>query len=219
MGAQRSVEIRLIQVLAVIAMMAIAGVLVLLPYRLYSRDIRHATVEAHRISNVLHAALSQAILAGEDTTSLVNRFQGIADLEIRLRALGSGEEHPAAVSGRGSSTLDGTDLTYVAPPILDREGRTWIAEMYFDLSPMKRESVQLIIDLVLAVVIGSMLFSVLVFWLVHVSLVVPLRHATEVIERHDPQTEIVQMPAFRSREMSELAGAVEAACRAHHGVG
>lgn len=214
---RRSVEIRLIQVLVVIALIAIAGVLVLLPYRLYSRDIRHATVQAHRVSSVLHTALSRAILDGEDVASLVNQLQSTADLQIRLRPLEPGEEHPAARTGRGSSTRDDTDLTYVAPPILDQDGNTWLAEMYFDLSPMKRESVRLIIDLVLAVAVGSVLFSVLVFWLVHVSLVLPLRHATHVIERHDPQTEIVAMPDFRSREMAELAAAVESACRAHHG--
>lgn len=216
MSTPRSVETRLVQLLAGIAVVAILGVLAILPYRLYSRDIRHATVEAHRISNVLHAALARALGNGDDVTALVDRFQDLGELEIRLTRLESGEEHPAALSRKGSSTLEGTDLTYVAAPLLDRDGRTWLAEIHFDLSPMKRESVRLIIDLVLAVVVGSAAFSVVVFWLVRQSLVLPLRQATDVIERHDPATEIVQMPAFASREMANLAAAVERACRAHH---
>ena len=43
----------------------LAGVLAILPYRLYARDVRHATVHAHRIASVVHTALSHAILEGE----------------------------------------------------------------------------------------------------------------------------------------------------------
>ncbi len=216
MATPKSVETRLIQVLAGIALVAILGVLAILPYRLYERDIRRATEEAHRISSLLHAALGQALARGEDVTDLVNRFQGLGELEVRLTRLEGGEAHPAARSRRGSSSLRGTDLTYLAAPLLDQEGRTWRAEMLFDLAPMKRESVRLIIDLCLAVVLGSAVFSGVVFWLVRHFLVVPLREATDVIERHDPSTEIVRMPAFASREMARLAAAVEQACRAHH---
>ena len=113
--------------------------------------------------------------------------------------------------------LEGTDLTYVGAPIRDLEGREWVAEMRFDLAPMKRESIRLIVDLMLAVVVGSVLFSAAVFWLVHAYLVIPLRKATRAIERHDPQTEMVKMPKFESEEMTALARAVEDACRAHHG--
>jgi hypothetical protein len=210
---------RLLVLLGGIALIAVLGVLAILPYRLYSRDIRHATVEAHRVASVLHVALADAIARGEDASDLVNRFQGIADLRISLRKLEGDETHPAAESRRGSSTLDGTDLTYLASPILDRSGNVWLAEMYFDLSPMKRESVRLIIALVLAVVAGSAAFSALVFWLVRQYLVVPLRHTTEALLDYDGASGAVAMPEFASSEMRDLAHAVETACRTHHAPG
>jgi hypothetical protein len=215
MPPTKSVQTRLIQVLTGIACVAVLGVLAILPYRLYQRDIRHATVQAHRISSVVHTALARAVLEGEDVTDLVNRFQGIADLEIRLSKLGDGEVHPAATSRKGSSELEGTDLTYTAPPILDREGNTWLASMYFDLSSMKRESIRLIIDLCLVVVIGSALFSLLVFVFVRRMLVVPLRDVTRRVEQIEPGKELGPMPDFHSPEMTDLARAIEKACRAH----
>jgi hypothetical protein len=212
MPKSHSVEFRLLQVLAAISVVAILGVLAILPYRLYERDIRHATVEAHRIAGLLHISLADALAKGEDTTALINRFQGMPALSIRLKRLEPEERHPAAEERRGSSTLDGTDLTYVAPPILDDEGRTWLAEMYFDLSPMKRESVRLIIDLVLAVALGSLAFSAVVYWLVHRALVVPLRRTTrELLAQEDCAN--IELPKFESHEMIELASALERVCR------
>jgi hypothetical protein len=211
----RSIEMRLVQVLMGIAVVAVLGVLAILPYRLYERDIHRAKVEAHRLSAIVRTALSEAVRHGGDTTSLVDRLQGIGDLEIRLVKLQPGEVHPAAATGKGSSRLSGTDLTYVAAPIRDRDDGRWLAEMYFDLSPMKRESIRLIIDLVLAVVIGSAIFSVIVFLLVRRSLVVPLRELTEIIERRYPDEGAVGMPEFKTLEMQELVTAVERACSAH----
>lgn len=213
MPRTKSVQLRLVQVLAAIACVAVLGVLAIVPYRLYSRDIRHATVQAHRISSVVHTALSYAMLAGDDVTDLINRFQGIADLEIRLTKLEPGEAHPAATSGRGSSNLDGTDLTYIAPPILDGEGTTWLATTHFDLSPMKRDSIRLIVDMALAVVLGSAVFSAAVLLLIRRSLLVPLRDVTRSIERIGAGNESVQMPDFETREMGDLARAVEKVCR------
>jgi nitrate/nitrite-specific signal transduction histidine kinase len=86
--------------------------------------------------------------------------------------------------------------------------------MYFDLSSMKRESIRLIIDLCLAVVIGAALFSVLVFVLVRRMLVVPLRDVTRRVEQIEPGKELVPMPDFQSPEMTDLARAIEKACRA-----
>jgi len=206
------VEFRLLQVLAGISVVAILGVLAILPYRLYERDIRHATVEAHQMAGLLHVALADALARGEDTTALVNRFQGMTSLEIRLRPLAADEKHPSADLQRGSSTLVGTDLTYVAAPILDDEGRTWLAEMQFDLAPMKRESIRLIIDLVLAVAMGSIAFSAVVYWLVHRALVVPLRRATQELLAQ-AGCETVELPRFESREMIDLAEALDRACR------
>jgi len=207
-----SVETRLFKLLAVIAAAAVCGVLALLPYRLYSRDIRHAEVQAHRVASVAHTALSQAVGRGEDVTDLANRFQGIADFEIRLRKLPAGDLEPAATSGRGSSRLDGTDLTYTAPPILDQNGATYLTTMHFDLSPMRRESVRLIIDLVLGVMLGSALFSVGIYLMIRRSLVEPLREMTTSIEGIADGADSIDIPGFETLEMSELAAAVTRAC-------
>lgn len=209
-----SVEKRLFRLLTLIAGVAVFGVLALVPYRLYARDIRHAEVQAHRVASVANTALGQAVARGEDVTDLANRFQGIADFEIRLRKLEQGELEPVATSGRGSSRLDGTDLTYTGPPIVSDDGVTYLATMHFDLSPMRRESVRLIIDLVIAVVLGSALFSGVVYLLVRRNLVTPLREVTRNIEEiaagHDPRS----FPDFETREMSALADAVTRACQA-----
>lgn len=209
-----SVETRLFKLLVGIAGVAVFGVLALLPYRLYTRDIRHAEVEAHRVASVAHTALSEAVARGQDVTDLANRFQGIGDFEIRLRRLERGELDPAATSGRGSSRLDGTDLTYTAAPILSPDGTTYLATMHFDLSPMKRESVRLIIDLVIAVVLASALFSGLLYLLIRRSLVAPLREVTRTIEGIAAGSERLTLPSFETREMSDLADAVTRACRA-----
>ena len=222
MSNQPSVERHLIVVLGAIACVAVLGVLAILPYRLYTRDIRQASVSAHRISSVVHTALSQMLLddhsTQEDVTDLVNRMQGIADLEIRLRKLQPGEVHPASTSGKGSSTRDDTDLTYVSPPIIDREGNTWLASMYFDLSPMKQRSIRLIVDLVIAVALGSMAFSAAIFLLVRRSLIEPIRNITREIERiaaAGPEGTVnLGLPEFASREMTGLSRAVVRACSA-----
>jgi methyl-accepting chemotaxis protein len=205
--------------LLVIAGIAITGVLAILPYRLYSRDIQQATTDAHRLSSVVHVALSHALLReGVDQaslTDLVNRLQGMGNVSVRLRNLEAGELHPAATSGKGSSTRRDTELIYVAPPITDRLGTTWIATMEFDLSPMKRRSIRLITDLVLAVAIGSVAFSVMIFLLIRRTLLLPIRTVTERITEMadgDPRGESVQMPDFASAEMMKLAREVERAC-------
>ena len=69
-----------------------------------------------------------------------------------------------------------------APPILDPDGGTWLATMRFDLSPMKRESIRLIIDLVLAVLIGSAAFSLVVYVLIRRMLLKPLHEVTHRVE-------------------------------------
>jgi len=215
MARPPSVESHLIKILAGIAAVAVVGVLVLVPYRLYARDIRHAEVQAHRVATVAHTALSSALARGEDVTDLANRFQGIADFEIRLRKQEAGELDPAATTGRGTSYLDGTDLTYTAAPIEDASGQVYLATMHFDLSPMKRESVRLIIDLILAVVLGSALFSAVVYVLIRRSLVEPLKEVTRTIEAIADSELPAAMPEFETREMSALADAVARACRAH----
>ena len=215
MARPPSVESHLIKILAGIAAVAVVGVLVLVPYRLYARDIRHAEVQAHRVATVAHTALSSALARGEDVTDLANRFQGIADFEIRLRKQEPGELDPAATTGRGTSDLDGTDLTYTAAPIEDASGQVYLATMHFDLSPMKRESVRLIIDLILAVVLGSALFSAVVYVLIRRSLVEPLKEVTRTIEAIADSELPAAMPEFETREMLALADAVARACRAH----
>jgi hypothetical protein len=217
MSDRPSVERRLVLLLAVIAAIAVLGVLAVVPYRLYERDVRQAEVNAHRVASLVHVALSRALLGGGDVTDLVNRFQGIADLQIGLQRLEAGEVHPAAALGRGSSERRDTDLTYTAPPIFDAEGRTWLASMYFDLSPMKRESIHLIIDLMLMVVIGSAAFSLAVFLLIRRSLIAPLREITERVERYAEGQDVGPLPEFGSRELTTLMQALDRARQAQAG--
>jgi len=199
----------------VIAVVAVLGVLAILPYRLYDRDIRHAKVQAHRLSTVVQTALAHAVVSGEDPTDLINRLQGLGDVEIQLSRLAARQIHPSAGSVQGRSDLSGTRLTYTAPPIMGRGDEVWLAEMEFDLSPMKRESVRLIIDLVLAVALGSLVFSLVVFLLVRQSVVVPLRAFVETIDRRHPNHPDVAAPEFETLEMKELVDAVERACASH----
>jgi len=216
-----SVERRLIQTLSVIAGIAVAGVLAILPYRLYSRDIQQATMDAHRLSSVVHVALSHA-MSQEDfdhtessLTDLVNRLQGVGNVHVRMRRLDSGELHPAATSGKGTSTRRDTELVYVAPPITDRLGTTWLATMEFDLSPMKRRSIRLITDLVLAVAIGSVAFSAVIFLMIRRALLLPIQSVTKRVgEIADglESGEHIKMPEFSSAEMRALAYEVERAC-------
>jgi methyl-accepting chemotaxis protein len=212
MADRSSIEFRLILTLSAIALVAVVGLLLILPYRLYERDIRHATDDAHRISSVVQAALSYPLAAGLDPSDLVNRIQSIGDIEIGLSRLEAGQVASGAVAGRGSSILDDTDLRYVSTPVLDGEGKAWIAEMHFDLSPMKRESIRLIIDLVLAVALGASAFSLIIFLLFRRALVRPVRELTRCVDRIGAGDSSVRMPHFTSREMGELASAIEQAC-------
>jgi hypothetical protein len=216
-----SVERRLIATLAVIACTAVVGVLAILPYRLYQRDILQASTNAHRVSSIVHTVLSHALARHEEDDAvlrdLINRLQGIAGIEIRLRQLEEGEVHPAASSGRGSSTRDDTDLTYLSPPIVDRAGNSWLASMQFDLGPMKERSVRLITDLVLATILGSVVFSFVIYWLIRRMLVKPIQKVTREIGRIADAAEAgaeVRMPRFETREMRELAEVVTRACEA-----
>lgn len=211
-----SAERRLLWFLLGIAAVAILGVLAIVPYRLYERDVRLAEVNAHRIGSILHVALANELGHAsdlEDVTDLVNRLQGIADLQIALRELEPTELHPASVSGRGSSERKDTDLLYTAPPILDQDGHTWLATMRFDLSPMKRESIRLIVDLVLAVLIGSALFSLVVFLLIRRMLLGPLHEVTHRVEAFAEGREPGPLPEFETREMASLLEALDRARR------
>ena len=211
-----TVERRLLWFLAGIAAVAVLGVLAIVPYRLYQRDVRLAEVHAHRIASLLHVALAHDLQHGgdlEDVADLVNRFQGIADLEISLRQLESTELQPVGASGRGSSERHGTDLTYTAPPILDGDGQSWLAAMHFDLSPMRRESIQLILDLVLAVLVGSAAFSLAVFLLIRRTLLQPLHEVTHRVEAFAAGRELGPQPDFETREMASLMDALDRARR------
>ncbi|MBW2291026.1 MAG: hypothetical protein JRG89_00155 [Deltaproteobacteria bacterium] len=220
MSQAPSVERRLIITLLAIACIAIVGVLAILPYRLYSRDIQQATTDAHRLSSVVHTALSHALLRDEvdqaSLTDLVNRLQGMGNVQVRLRRLESGELHPVATSGKGSSTRRDTELTYVAAPIIDRAGAIWLATMEFDLSPMKRRSIGLITDLVLAVAIGSLAFSAVIFVLIRRTLLDPIQSVTDRIGEIAAGGVSIKMPEFASAEMAALAREVERACETRH---
>jgi hypothetical protein len=212
LNTPNSMERRLLLALAGIACVAILGVVAILPYRLYQRDIRHAQVQAHRISSVAHAALSNAVSRGDDVGDLTNRLQGIGDFELRLTRLEPGEVGGTANSGRGTSDLDGTTLTYTAAPIVGPKGESWLSTMTFDLRSMKRESVRLIIDLMLAVLLGSLVFSGVVYGLVRATLLEPLHEVTRRISALDAEDAEVTLPEYRTTEMAALARAIEHAC-------
>ncbi len=219
MNPPQSVERHLINTLALIACVAVAGVLAILPYRLYSRDVEQATTDAHRLSGVVHSSLSHALVRDDvdevSLTDLVNRLQGMGDVQVRMRQLAEGEVHPVATTGKGSSSRRDTELTYTAPPIVDKQGKTWIATMEFDLSPMKRRSIRLITDLSLAVVIGSAVFSAVIFFLIRRGLIEPIHAVTERIGKiadAGPSDEPVELPEFSSAEMVALTRQVERAC-------
>jgi len=221
MSGAQSVERRLIITLLTIACVAIAGVLAILPYRLYSRDIQQAMTDAHQLSSVVHTSLSHALLRGDlDQTALrdlMNRLQGLGNVEVRLRRLEAGEIHPVATSGKGSSTRRDTELTYVAPPIIDREGATWLATMEFDLSRMKQRSIRLITDLIIAVALGSLAFSAAIFLLIRRTLLDPIRAVTtrigEIADGGDIRAGFDRLD-FDSAEMIALTREVERACAA-----
>jgi hypothetical protein len=201
-----SVENRLVLVLAGIAGVAIIGVLAILPYRLYTRDIRNAEIHAHRISSIAQTALIETLREGRDTSDLMNRLQSIAEFDIQLVQL----EDPKSREGKpASSQIDGTILVYNSSPIADSDGRPWLVRTTFDLSPMKRESVRLIIDLILAVIVGSAIFSTVVFLIVRHAILIPLRKMAEALQRFHSSGEAEAMPKFHSREMADLGNAVE----------
>jgi hypothetical protein len=214
MSDRPSVERRLLWMLAVIAGVAVLGVVAIVPYRLYERDIRLAQTNAHRMASLLHVSLAQGLRESDDVTDLVNRLQGVAGLEIALQRLDQGEAEPVGIRGRGSSVLQGTDLTWSAPPILDGRGGTWMATMHFDLSPLKRDSVRLIIDLIFAVCAGSAVFSAAVWWFVRRGLVVPLRDITRRIESMADSGQPAELPHCESHEMASLTSAIARACHA-----
>lgn len=205
-----SAERRLILVLAGIAGVAILGVLAILPYRLYTRDIRNAEVHAHRISSVAQTALIETLREGRDAADLINRFKSIADFDIQLVRV---ENAKKGMGSPADSVLDGTILVYTSASIADDEGWPWQVRTTFDLAAMKRESVRLIIDLVVVVVLGSAVFSAVVFLLVRHAIFIPLRRMTESVKQLSSSEEAPTLPAFHSREMVDLAGAVELACR------
>ena len=221
MNRTPSVERRLIITLLAIACVAVAGVLAILPYRLYSRDIQQAMTDAHQLSSVVHTSLSHALLREDLDQSalrdLMNRFQGLGNVQVRLRRLEQGEIHPVATSGKGSSTRRDTELTYVAPPIIDREGATWLATMEFDLSRMKQRSIRLITDLIIAVALGSLAFSAAIFLLIRRTLLEPIRSVTtrigEIADGGDIRDGFATLE-FDSAEMIAMTREVERACEA-----
>jgi HAMP domain-containing protein len=208
MGRGSGIQFRLALTLGVIGLLAIGGILLILPYRLYERDIRIAAEEAHRISSVVQAALSDRLASGRDTRELVNRIQGAGGMGIALSRLEAGDPAEGALAGRGSSVLDDTDLRYVSAPVLDAEGRAWIAELHFDLSPMKRESLRLVLDVVLAVAFGATVFAAIVFLFVRRAFVVPLRTLASAAERVAAGSADAGLPAFESPELAQLAQAI-----------
>jgi hypothetical protein len=85
--------------------------------------------------------------------------------------------------------------------------------MRFDLSPMKRESIRLIIDLVLAVLLGSAAFSLVVFGLIRRTLLQPLHEVTHRVEAFAEGREPGPAPEFETRELVSLMDALDRARR------
>jgi methyl-accepting chemotaxis protein len=208
MGRGSGIQFRLVLTLAVIGLVAIAGILAILPYRLYQRDIRMAAAEAHRVSAVVQAALADRLASAGDARDLVNRLQGAGGMRIALSRLEAGDLTAGAVVGRGSSVLDDTDLRYVSAPVLDAEGRAWIAELQFDLSSMKRDSLRLVLDVVLLVAVGATAFGAIVFAFVRRAFVLPLRELARLGERMGAGEDVEHLPSFESLEMAQLASAL-----------
>ncbi len=208
-----SFERRLWIALGVIAAMAIGGTLAILPYRLYERDIRNAQLYAHRTSGLIHAAIGQALADGADVEALLERLRSISEAGIRLEPLPPTEARPSEGWGRGRSDVEGTTLTYVAPPLRDTEGRLWRLETRNDLTSLRRDSVRLIIDLLIAVGVGAAVFSLAIFVLVRGGLLRPMRHITDELERVAMHGGDPDLPPASSRE---LAAFRRAASRLSH---
>lgn len=197
-----SFEKRLFQALLVIAAIAIVGTLAILPYRLYERDIRNAQLHAHRTSGLVHAALERALEQGSDVEALLERLRSISDAGIRLEPLPAETAKPSQGWGRGRSEVDGTTLTYVAPPLRGADGQLWQLEMKHDIAMLKRDSVRLIIDLLVAVVVGSAVFSAGIFLLIRGGLLRPMRRITDELERVAKQGGEPDLPPASSRELA-----------------
>lgn len=208
-----SFERQLLLALLVIAAIAGAGTLAILPYRLYERDIRNAQLDAHRTSGLVQAAVGLALTQGEDVEGLLERLRSISNWGIRLEALPSDTPPPSEGWGRGRSEIDGTTLTYVAPPVRGADGRLWRLEMRHDIANMKRDSVRLIIDLLVAVGIASTGFSIVIIVLVRGGLLRPMRRITDELERAAQDGGEPDLPPASSRE---LAAFREAASRLAH---
>ena len=83
--------------------------------------------------------------------------------------------------------------------------------MHFDLSPMKRESVRLIIDMMAAVLLGSLVFSLAVFFLIRRLLIEPLHEVTKRVEQFADGQPVGALPEYETRELESLAAALERA--------
>ncbi|MDH3685015.1 MAG: hypothetical protein OEP95_02260 [Myxococcales bacterium] len=208
-----SFEKQLLLALLVIAAIALAGTLAILPYRLYERDIRNAQLDAHRTSGLVQAAVGLALTQGEDVEGLLERLRSISNWGIRLEGLPSETPPPSEGWGRGRSEIDGTILTYVAPPVRDAAGGLWRLEMQHDIANLKRDSVRLIVDLLIAGGIGAAGFSIAIFLLVRGGLLRPMRHITDELERAAEDGGDPNLPPASSRE---LAAFREAAHRLAH---
>jgi hypothetical protein len=212
-----SFERQLLLALLVIAAVALAGTLAILPYRLYERDIRNAQLDAHRTSGVVQAAVGLALTQGSDVEGLLERLRNVSDWGIRLEALPADTPPPSEGWGRGRSDVDGTTLTYVAAPVRDTQGRLWRLEMQHDIANLKRDSVRLIIDLLIAVGVSAAGFSLAIFLLVRRGLLRPMSHITDELERAARDGGDPVLPPASSREVAAFR---EAASRlAHPGAG
>jgi hypothetical protein len=78
---------------------------------------------------------------------------------------------------------------------------------------MKRESLRLIQDLVVAVLVGSGAFSLAVFLLIRNALLRPLHEVTERVERFAEGRDVGPLPSYESHELASLMDALDRARR------
>jgi len=82
---------------------------------------------------------------------------------------------------------------------------------------VRRDSVGIIIDLVIAVVLGSAVFSTGIFLLVRRGLLEPLREVTRQVARIPQGGDAEELPRYASRELRDLAETVNRVYRAGSG--
>jgi hypothetical protein len=132
------VKRRLLRAFAVVTAIFVVLVIVLLPYRLYERDVRESRAKAREISEIIRVGLLSTMIAtgeSEEIRGLITSYQDVYDFEFRMirsshveRQHGVKEDEQATdelvkevlATGRSRDDwLDRTTFRYVAPFVSD----------------------------------------------------------------------------------------------------